>query len=36
MIAGELPFDGSALKDTKKNIMEINYEMKSFFSNEAK
>ena len=36
MIAGQLPFDGCAMKDTKRNIMEINYEMKSFFSEEAK
>ena len=36
MIAGQLPFDGSVMKDTKRNIMEMNYEMKSFFSEDVK
>mgnify|MGYP002358377370 FL=1 len=36
MIAGQLPFDGYEMKDTKKNIMDIKYEMKSSFSDEAK
>ncbi len=31
MIAGQLPFDGSAMEDTKRNIMEIKYQLKSFF-----
>lgn len=36
MIAGQLPFDGVGMKDTKRNIMEIKYEMKNFFSDDAK
>ena len=36
MIAGQLPFDGYEMKDTKKNIMDIKYEMKGCFSDEAK
>jgi serine/threonine protein kinase len=32
MIAGKLPFDGEAVKDTKRNIMEIKYETKKAFS----
>jgi serine/threonine protein kinase len=36
MIAGQLPFDAKRCQDTRKNIMEINYELKQAFSNEAK
>jgi serine/threonine protein kinase len=32
MIAGQLPFDGCGIKDTKKNILDLKYEMKKFFS----
>ena len=35
MLAGELPFDGEKTKETKKNIKQIRYEMKSFFSEEV-
>ncbi len=36
MITGELPFDENEVKDTRRNIVEISYEVKSYFSESVK
>jgi serine/threonine protein kinase len=36
MLVGKLPFDGKSTKGTEQNIMDIKYELKNSFSNDAK